>query len=169
MTVVISNTTPFVGLSITGNFESLKTLFGEIKIPEAVYQEMIVAGATRPGAAEMLHGITNGWIRVEAVHPSNTLITLKVDLDDGEAEAIALALQTKADLVLLDERKARAKAKALGLDITGTVGIILLAHRKGLDVDVASALARLKEQGFRISDQLYQRVLRDANTDQADE
>jgi len=73
--------------------------------------------------------------------------------------AIALALAKNADLLLLDERKARAKAKALGLEVTGTIGILLLAREKGIAIDLQSELEQLQNNGFRISDSLIKKVV----------
>ncbi len=42
--IVVSNTTPLIGLSIIHHFDLLQQLFGEIYIPQAVYNEAVVAG-----------------------------------------------------------------------------------------------------------------------------
>lgn len=159
MTIVVANTTPLIGLSILDNLILLKTLFGKVQIPSAVYQEVVVNGSGLIGAAEVSQGINNGWISIKELPPSNTLTTLKIDLDDGEAEAIARALNDKADLLLLDERKARTKAKALKLNVIGTIGILLLAKKRGKEVDLKSSLDTLRSHGFRIGDTLYHQIL----------
>jgi hypothetical protein len=128
--IVVSNTTPLIGLSLLGRFEMLRTLFSEVVIPSAVYNELVVKGAGRVGANEVANGVNDGWMRVETIALSPVLAALKIDLDEGESEAIALALEKQADLLLMDEHKGRAKAKALGLEITGTIGILLLARDK---------------------------------------
>jgi predicted nucleic acid-binding protein len=43
---------------------------------------------------------------------------------------MVLAIETQADYVLLDDLLARRKAQRLGLQVMGTVGIILLAQRQ---------------------------------------
>ncbi len=159
MTLVVSNTTPLIGLSILDNFALLKNLFGYIQIPSAVYQEIVVNGVGLVGAAEVSRGIHNGWITVKDLSPSNILTTLKTDLDDGEAEAIALALKIDADLVLIDERKARIKAKSLNLNIIGTVGVLLLAKELGEKIDIKTSLDQLRDHNFRISNTLYRQIL----------
>jgi predicted nucleic acid-binding protein len=57
----------------------------------------------------------------------------------------------------MDEHKGRAKA--LGLEITGTIGILLLAREKGIAIDLRSELEQLRAHGFRISETLIQQIL----------
>lgn len=81
-------------------------------------------------------------------------------MDEGEAQAIVLALERQAHLLLIDERKGRAKAKALGLEITGTIGILLLAKEKAIEIDLRSELEKLRSHGFRISEALIEKILK---------
>jgi predicted nucleic acid-binding protein len=48
--IVVSNTTPLIGLAVLGRFQLLEQLFGEIHIPGAVYVESVVAGRAEGGA-----------------------------------------------------------------------------------------------------------------------
>lgn len=157
--IVISDATPLIAMSILGRFELLPQLFGEIIIPAAVYDEIVGRGAGRIGSDEVSRGMAAGWLRVENISDSPLLITLKVDLDAGESEAVALALEKHADLLLLDERKGRSKAKALGLEVTGTIGVLLLARANGLELDMRPALEKLRAHGFRISDSLADQIM----------
>lgn len=44
---------------------------------------------------------------------------------------------------MLDENTARNKAKQLGLDVTGTLGILLRANKNGLIVNLEQELLRM--------------------------
>ncbi|HUU41202.1 MAG TPA: DUF3368 domain-containing protein, partial [Desulfatiglandales bacterium] len=87
---------------------------------------------------------------------------LKQELDAGEAEAIALALEIGADLLLMDENLGREVARHLGLRYTGLIGVLIEAKRKGFITAVKPCLDQLRDiAGFRLSEVLYARVLRD--------
>lgn len=55
----VSNSTPLIALSRINELELLHTIFGTIIIPSAVYDEVVLEGAGRPGVKE----VTNAsWI-----------------------------------------------------------------------------------------------------------
>ena len=80
-------------------------------------------------------------------------------LDEGEKSAIALRLSLSAHLLLLDDRKGAAAARGKGFEVTGTLGILDLAARRGM-VDLANALARLRATNFRKREQLLDALLK---------
>jgi len=72
---------------------------------------------------------------------------LRRSSDEGERAVIALALTVKADLVLMDDREGVDLARRRGLAVTGTLGVLDLAARRGL-IDLAAAFERLKATTF---------------------
>lgn len=52
-------------------------------------------------------------------------------LDPGEAEALSLATQLKADWLLTDDTAARLIAQQQGLEVHGSLGVILWAAATG--------------------------------------
>lgn len=113
----------------------------------------------------MLLALSGGWLTIRPVSSGAAfpiLQSLLMDLNDGEAEAMVLALELNPGWLLLDEDEARRKATHHGLPVTGTLGILLRAKASGFIPLVAPLLAELKKQGFWISDEVYNEVLRQA-------
>ena len=128
--IVVSNTTPLIGLASIDRFDLLRQLFGEIQIAQAVYGEAVTAGREVGGAKEEVSTAT--WIRTTVVQDRLAVEVLLDELDLGEAETIVLAREVNADLVLMDEKKGRRKVSQLGLQKIGTLGILLKAKQVGL-------------------------------------
>ena len=70
-----------------------------------------------------------------------------------------LGLESPDALLILDDRRARRHALALGLKISGTLGVILLAKERGILEAVKPALDRLETLGFRLGPETRQSVL----------
>ena len=75
----------------------------------------------------------------------------------GEAEAIVLASEKKG-LLIIDDGDGRKAARQLGLKITGTIGVLVLASNDG-KLDLKNALDELKTVGFHLSNKEYDRIL----------
>jgi predicted nucleic acid-binding protein len=157
---VVSNTTPLIGLASIQKFELLKQLFGEIHIPQAVYNEAVVKGHEEGGAKNEVSEAS--WIKVVSVKDKLAVKVLLDELDDGEAETIILAEELAADWVLMDERKGRRKLAELGIQKIGTVGILLKAKKIGLLEEIKPYLFRLRERGFSISQYVIDVVIEQA-------
>lgn len=85
-------------------------------------------------------------------------------LDRGEAEAIALALQITAQKLIIDERRGRAVAERLGLQLTGTLGVLVIAKQRGFVDKVRPLIDTLMMTiNFRVGPDLYAQILRDCD------
>ena len=158
--IIVSDTTPLIGLAIINQFELLHHLFGKIYIPQAVYDEAVVAGREEGGAKNEVS--TADWIEVVTVEDRLAVDVLLDELDLGEAETVVLAREIMADWVLMDEKKGRRKLTQLGLNKIGTVGILLKAKQVGLLPALRPHLEQLHQQGFRLSQTVIDAVLQQA-------
>ena len=157
---VVCNTSPITNLAAIDRLDLLHQLFGEIVIPQAVYDELTVLPNPVPGTVEVQ---TLSWFRVQQVGDRSQVAEFRRKVDFGEAEALALALEVSAERVLIDDAAGRAIALELGLTITGVLGVLLMAKQRQLIADVRSSMDSLITQaGFWIGDELYQRVLQQA-------
>ena len=146
MRSVICNTSPLQYLYQVDLLHLLPTLFGAAQAPPAVAAELAEGGqrgVRLPELAEL------SWMTVRPVR-DRTLLPLVTSLGNGEKEVLALGLETPDHLLVLDDRNARRYAGAAGLDITGTLGILVLAKERGLVDTVGPILNRLQDLQFRI-------------------
>ncbi len=155
--IVVSNTSPITNLAAINQLNLLQQLYSRIIIPEAVYQELTNVGTIVSGAIEVQ---TFEWIQVQTITNRSTVISLQLELDEGEAEAIALASELKADLLLLDERRGYQVASRYGLQVKGVLGVLIAAKSRGLIPAVKPVMDELIGiAGFWVTEQLYNRVL----------
>lgn len=156
--MIVSNSTPLIELSKIRRLELLREIYGSLVIPKAVYTEVVIDGAGKPGAAEVKGA---AWIHQHAVtHPSQVQsLYAHPSLDLGECEAIVLAEEIPADQVILDDRVAREVAVARGLPVIGTFGVLLVAKAEGIIPTVKPIRDALRVHGARISQPLYRLML----------
>ncbi len=149
-----SNSTPLIALSKIGKIELLREYFGQIYIPKAVYEEVVVNGGILYGAEEVAKA---DWIIVENVENTLAVESLSMYLDAGESEAIVLAKE-KDCLLIIDDGDGRKVARNMNITITGTVGILLKAGKDG-KIDLRDSLDELNACGFRLSEKVRDFVL----------
>lgn len=152
---VISNSSPLIFLSAIGMLDLLKSEFGEIIVPEAVYDE--VTSKELKGSNEVKHA---DWIKVQTIKNIDVFSFLPM-LDRGEENAIVLAIEQDADLVLLDDLAGRRAAMMKGLNVMGTLGFLKAMHRKGMIKNFKDVLDSLQKHGFWMNADLYRRMLDD--------
>ena len=99
----------------------LPALFRSAQSLSAVAAELAegrIRGVRLPELVEL------SWMTVRPVR-DRTLLPLVTSLGNGEKEVLALGLETPDHLLMLDDRNARQHAKAAGLEIVGTLGVLV--------------------------------------------
>ena len=154
--IIVSDTTPISELAKVNYLNLLPKLFGRVMIPQGVHDELTTGNHP---AARLVRELS--WLDVVTVN--NRLVVKELqqvgNLDLGESEAIALAEEMNADRLLIDEKAARRVATARKIPIVPMMGILLLAKRQGELENVKDVLDQMQQQGTRISNRLYTRVL----------
>ena len=153
---VVANSSPLIALAAVGKLALLSQLYERVLIPEAVYREVVVHGQDLPGSREVPR---SSWITTTPIQDHLAVHLLAERLGAGESEAIVLAQESDADLLLIDEEIGRRTARRIGLDVVGTLGVLLLAKQAGLVPAVEPLLHQLSEAGFRMSERVQLRVL----------
>jgi len=91
--IVVSDSSPLIGLAQIQRLELLPCLFGEIFIPQAVYDEVVIAGRKKGRDVQAVSTAT--WIKTVVVSDPSSVGALLKELDEGEAETIVLAQALK--------------------------------------------------------------------------
>lgn len=159
MPAVISDASPLIYLTHLGRFALLGELHGSVLIPPAVWREVGERGAQRTEGRMLRAAVDAGWIKIEApaaVAPADPALE---QLGAGEREAIQLAFEKHATLII-DEAEGRAVALQLGIKLSGTLGVLVEAKRRGLLTQVRPEVERLiGETTFRVSEKVRQHIL----------
>ncbi|MCA1625835.1 MAG: DUF3368 domain-containing protein [Acidobacteria bacterium] len=142
---ILSDTSCLIIFGKIGELELLHRVFGEIIITGDVTDEY---GLPLPE-----------WISIRNPHNKNYQQILEASVDKGEASAIALAVESGDCLLIIDDLKGRNLAEQLGINITGTFGVIVEAKLSGVINSVKPILAKIKQTDFRLSDDLEKKVL----------
>ena len=143
--IVISDASCLIALNNIGSLNVLKDLYNEVIITNEVKNEF---GESLPN-----------WIKIVKVRDLQKRKELEEVLDMGEASSIALSLEIEDSILIIDERKGRKIANSLNIKIIGTIGVLILAHKKGLIKDLITVILKLVNNGFRLSDNLLNRII----------
>ena len=158
--IVVSDTTPLISLLKIDCIDLLEKLFGQVLIPQAVFDELTADERFKLEADQISR---KQFIIVKAVRNSESASILKraTGLDQGESEAIVLTDELNADVLLMDEAKGRAVSSQIGLKIMGTIGILMAAYEeKELTADkVKCCIEGLQNAGRHISQKHYQMLM----------
>jgi predicted nucleic acid-binding protein len=163
LTKVALNSSVIIALSTLGYLNKLKALFEDILIAKAVYEEICSAGQGLIGDRELEEAIKNHIIEVKEIKNQILVTALLDSIAVGEAETIALAIDEHADQIVLDDKAARRKAKTMKLNVIGTLRILRLMYdAKAINkTEFIHALDKLKEIGFRIDEEIVNKVKAD--------
>ena len=123
--LVIADSGPIFSLALVDKLNILDVLFDEIKIPQAVWNEI-----TLDDSVSCFDIIVNYFkYKVEKITQFNELTFI---MDYGESESITLYRELNANFLLVDDKKARRIAENLNITCIGTLGLLIAAKDKGI-------------------------------------
>ena len=154
---VVADASTLIGLARIKKLNLLRELYGEVVIPQSVYDEVV---AESKYGSEKIKAVK--YLKVEKVSDSKTVELFLGYLGRGEAQVLTLSNEKKADLILIDEKKARRVARRAGFDVVGVLGLLLAAKNRALIPAVRPFIEELSNQGFRLSKKVIQRALKEA-------
>jgi predicted nucleic acid-binding protein len=147
--VIIADTSCLILLSKIDELPLLQSVFGAVYVTQEIAAEF---GKALPD-----------WVEVVPVKDRKYLELIQASLDVGEASAIALAMELDDCLLILDDNKGRRFARQLGIQLTGTIGLIVAAKNLGLISRLKPCFDKIQKTDFRISEEIIKHILSQHN------
>ena len=155
--LLVVNASPLIFLGNADRLDLLHILgAGRIIVPEPVLDEVIAGGHTDK-AARAISDAT--WIEKQPPPPIPESV-VAWEIGKGESSVIATALHMPGARVVIDDLNGRKCALAHDLDVVGTLGVVIAAHRQGRIDDPRAVLLELRTAGMWLSDTVIARALR---------
>lgn len=158
MRKVIVNSTPLIALCHVDSLDILKKLYGEITIPQAVYNEISVK---KDSVCKYQVDSSLDWIHIENIKNEMAKEMFKTQLHEGEVEVMILAKEKEADVIIIDDKNAKKHAKYLKLPVTGTLGVLIKAKKEGYIDKLKPILDGMLQNNIYLSDSLVRRCLKE--------
>jgi predicted nucleic acid-binding protein len=156
--IVVADAGPVIGLSRVGQLDLLTKLYGTVWLTQVVRDELLAQPQIPFAGQNQIQLALSDWMVVQSDLGADFL-PLTAHLDAGEYSSIRLCIKHPGSLLIVDDRAARLEARLHQIDYTGLLGVLLLAHEKGLISVLRPMLAALRAQNYFISDALQAQVL----------
>ncbi len=150
--ILIADSSALIALAVIDKLEILEELFGEVYVPRAVYNEV---SHQSKGESKKLAYYCKDKV-LDIVSDINLNITLGI----GESEAIILYKEKNANFLLCDDKKAKKFARNFGVNVIGSLGILLKAKEAKLILEVSPLIEKLKLSQIFIDDKTCKLVLK---------
>ncbi len=147
--ILVFNASPVIVLAKAGLLEKFVRL-GEPSIVPQVVMEEILRAADPMDPARLWFADSNSMMEVVPSVPMSPFLA-GWDLGSGESAVISTVTERPGAVAVLDDLAARRCAQAHGIPMTGTLGLILLAKKRGLIPEVGTSLEAIVNAGLYVS------------------
>jgi hypothetical protein len=155
----IVNTSPLCYLHRAGILHVLPAILGRVIVPGPVVTEL---SAGRARGYDLPEPLALPWADVRPVAPLSPQLEPFGFLGAGERAVLTLAMANPDSVAIIDELPGRKVAARFGVNVTGTLNVLLVAKQLGHLPAVRPVLDRLQELRFRVSADLRQHILTSA-------
>jgi predicted nucleic acid-binding protein len=152
--VVIADAGPLIAFARLNLLDLLPQIFSRVLVTNIVLGES--AGRSDFLESPLIHEALNSGLLELCTPPDFSAFVQEIDA--GEASAIAMAFECGCG-VLMDDRAGRRAAKNIGVPVIGTVGVLVLAKRKGMVPLVKPLLKNLAASGYFLSNAIVAAAL----------
>jgi predicted nucleic acid-binding protein len=150
----VVNASPIIALASVDRLHLLSDLSKEVLVPEAVVAEVLAGPPSDPARQTLLRG----WgVRVAPCDIPSAL--LEWGLGAGETAVLAVALERGPATAVLDDAAARACARAFGMEVIGTLGVVLRAKRRAFIPSAGDVVHALRAAGLYLDDEVARLAL----------
>jgi len=150
--ILIADSSALVALSVVDKLDVLEQLFGEVYVPRAVYEEL--SKENKAESYKLKNYCKNKVLDIQSKTNFN------ISLGQGESEAIVLYREQNADFLLCDDKKAKKFAQNFGLNVIGSLGILLKAKEAGVISEISPLVELLKNSRIFIDNRTFELVLK---------
>jgi len=167
MDLVVSDANILIHFAKLNQLKILKEIFSEIFITEIIYNESVTQGkfSNKKDSFILEDFIQKEFITVKKVANEEVIaIKKKYNIHDGESSIIALAKKFNINCCLTNESQVRKVIKSEGIEVIGTLGIILKAYTtKKINKTKCFDLLKFIQSNsidFRIHPKLINRIIK---------
>jgi len=150
----VINASPIILYGRIGRLDIIERLAPSVLVPETVIEEIRKGGHKDDTAKQAITWAEQYKYPDIEIPPS----VERWDLGQGESQVISISLQGRRWAVL-DDRMARRCVNAHGLQMIGSLGIILRAKNSGVVDSARSWVYKLKDVGMYVGVDLVEKVL----------
>lgn len=152
----VVNASPLIVFGKIGQLDLFTQLSKEIVVPQADANEIIARpkndAARLAIEADLFH-------LVDVQDPTPELAAW--DLGAGETAVLSYALANPGWIAILDDGAARKCAITFGIEVKGSLAIVILAEKRGLIPQAKQVLHTMQEVGLRLDERTIRQVLKE--------
>ncbi|KXS31184.1 MAG: Uncharacterized protein AWT59_2699 [Candidatus Gallionella acididurans] len=152
--IVIADAGPLIAFARLHQIGLLPQIFGRVLVTDIVFAEC-AGRADFPESPLIREAVDKKQLEL-CTSPDFSAFAQKIDA--GEASAIAVAIECGCG-VLMDDKAGRRMATNASVPVIGTVGVLVLAKRKGLVPLVMPLLKNLATSGYFLSAEIFAAAL----------
>lgn len=152
--LLIADSSALIALAVCDSLELLESLYQEIKVPKAVFEE--VTTGNRAYCRELTEFLEGKTISL----PEEVKKIQDFSLGAGETEAMILYKKLPGDLLLVDDKRAKKIAALNNINTIGSLGVWLEAKLRHLVPEIRTRMIKLHQSDVFIQQQLYNAVLK---------
>lgn len=152
--LIVADSSALIALAVCDGLDLILQLYDELKIPEAVYSEIV--SPEKPQSDVLGAFLADRVVKVD----TERWVLTAGGLGRGEIEAMALYKQLSADALLIDDHRARMIAEHNHIQCIGALGLLLIAKQRGKLASITPYIQKLRQSSMFYGDELLERVLK---------